>query len=97
MASFSGQLGYAYATQGRREDATKILAELSRRSDQGDSLSTAIAQVYIGLGNKDQAYEWLHRAIMQRDGNLFLKVDPIYDPLRGDARFQDVLRSINLK
>ncbi|PWU05742.1 MAG: hypothetical protein C5B51_13880 [Terriglobia bacterium] len=96
MPSYSGQLGYAYATQGRTEDAKKILAELSRRSDQGDSLSTAIAQVYIGLGNKDQAFEWLHKAIMQRDGNLFLKVDPIYDPLRGDARFVNLLRSINL-
>ena len=96
MASFSGQLGYAYAAQGRTEDARNILAELSRRSDQGDSLSTAIAQVYIGLGNKDQAFEWLHKAIMQRDGNLFLRVDPIYDPLRGDTRFLDLLRSINL-
>ena len=97
MASFSGQLGYAYAVEGRTEDARKILAELSRRSDQGDSLSTAIAQVYIGLGNKDQAFEWLHKAIIQRDGNLYLKVDPIYDPLRGDARFVDLLHSINLK
>jgi tetratricopeptide (TPR) repeat protein len=96
MASFSGQLGYAYAVQGRTEDAKRILAELSSRSDQGDSLSTAIAQVYIGLGNKDQAFDWLHKAIMQRDGNLFLKVDPIYDPLRKDARFRNLLRSINL-
>ena len=96
MASFSGQLGYAYAVQGRTGDARRLLAELSSRSDQGDSLSTAIAQVYIGLGNKDQAFEWLHKAIMQRDGNLFLKVDPIYDPLRKDARFRNLLRSINL-
>jgi len=96
MASFSGQLGYAYATQNRTDDAKKIVADLSTRSDQGDSLSTAIAQVYIGLGNKDQAFEWLHRAIMQRDGNLFLKVDPIYDPLRKDARFNNLLRAINL-
>ena len=97
LAAFGGQLGYAYAVQGRTEDAKKILAELSNRTDQGDSLSTAIAQVYIGLGNKDQAFEWLRRAIMQRDGNLFLMVDPIYDPLRGDPRFRNLLRSINLK
>jgi TolB-like protein/Flp pilus assembly protein TadD len=96
IASFSGQLGYAYAVQGRTDDAKRVLADLSSRSDQGDSLSTAIAQVYIGLGNKDQAFEWLRKAIMQRDGNLFLKVDPIYDPLRSDARFRSLLRSVNL-
>jgi TolB-like protein/Flp pilus assembly protein TadD len=96
LASFSGQLGYAYAVLGRTEDARRILAELSSRSDQGDSLSTAIAQVYIGLGQKDRAFEWLHKAIMQRDGNLFLKVDPIYDPLRKDAQFRDLIRAINL-
>ena len=96
MASFSGQLGYAYATQGRTEDANRILSKLLSRSDSGDSLSTAIAQVYIGLGNKDKAFEWLNKAVMQRDGNLFLKADPIYDPLRSDARFRTLLRSINL-
>jgi len=56
----------------------------------------AIAQVYIGLGNKDRAFEWLNKAVMQRDGNLFLKVDPIYDSLRNDVRFGRLLHSINL-
>jgi TolB-like protein/Tfp pilus assembly protein PilF len=96
MASFSGQLGYAYAMQGRTEDANRILSELLSRSDLGDSLSTAIAQVYIGLGNKDRAFDWLNKAVMQRDGNLFLKVDPIYDSLRNDSRFGRLLHSINL-
>jgi tetratricopeptide (TPR) repeat protein len=96
MASFSGQLGYAYARQGRTEDANRILSELLGRSDLGDSLSTAIAQIYIGLGNRDRAFEWLNRAVMQRDGNLFLKIDPIYDSLRGDSRFSSLLRSMSL-
>jgi adenylate cyclase len=96
MASFSGQLGYAYASQGRTEDANRILSELLGRSDLGDSLSTAIAQIYIGLGNRDRAFEWLNKAVMQRDGNLFLKVDPIYDSLRNDSRFSSLLRSMNL-
>jgi TolB-like protein/Tfp pilus assembly protein PilF len=96
MASFSGQLGYAYAIEGRTEDANRVLSKLLSRSDSGDSLSTAIAQVYIGLGNKDRAFEWLNKAVRQRDGNLFLKADPIYDSLRGDARFKTLLTSINL-
>jgi adenylate cyclase len=82
--------------QGRTDDANRILSDLLGRSDQGDSLSTAIAQVYIGLGNKDRAFEWLNKAVMQRDGNLFLKVDPIYDSLRNDVRFGRLLHSINL-
>jgi hypothetical protein len=96
MASFSGQLGYAYALRGRTEDANRILSELLGRSDLGDSLSTAIAQIYIGLGNRDRAFEWLNRAVMQRDGNLFLKVDPINDSLRNDSRFGSLLGSMNL-
>ena len=96
MASFSGQLGYAYAKQGRTQDANRILSALLSRSDLGDSLSTAIAQIYIGLGDRDRAFEWLNRAVMQRDGNLFLKVDPIYDSLRSDPRFASLLRSSNL-
>lgn len=96
MASFSGQLGYAYAIQGRTADANRILSELLSRSDLGDSLSTALAQIYIGLGNREHAFEWLNKAVMQRDGNLFLKVDPIYDSLRNDPRFGSLLRSINL-
>ncbi len=96
MAVYSGQLGYAYAREGRTEDANRILSDLLNRSDQGDSLSTAIAQVYIGLGDKDHAFEWLKKAVMQRDGNLFLKVDPVYDSLRRDLRFGSLLQSINL-
>ena len=96
MASFSGQLGYAYAIEGRTGDANKILSELLSRSDQGDSLSTAIAQIYIGLGARDRAFDWLNKAVIQRDGNLFLKVDPIYDSLRNDARFGSLLKSIHL-
>ncbi len=96
MASFAGQLGYAYAIEGRTRDANQILSELLSRSDQGDSLSTAIAQVYIGLGDRDRAFEWLNKAVMQRDENLFLKVDPIYDSLRNDSRFGSLLHSMDL-
>jgi hypothetical protein len=96
MASFAGQLGYAYAIEGRTRNANQILWELLSRSDQRDSLSTAIAQIHIGLGNRDRAFEWLNKAVLQRDANLFLKVDPIYDSLRSDSRFGSLLHSMNL-
>jgi TolB-like protein/Flp pilus assembly protein TadD len=96
MPLFAGHLGYAYGVVGRKADADRVLKFLQGRTDQGDSLSTAIAQVYVGLGDKDHAFEWLNKAVAQRDGNLLLKVDPMYDSLRSDPRFAALMRSLNL-
>ncbi|MGA8493226.1 MAG: hypothetical protein WB711_22585 [Terriglobales bacterium] len=52
---------------------------------------------YIGLGNIDQAVRWLEKAHSEHSSSLTaLKVDPTYDPLRGDSRFQKLLRQIGL-
>lgn len=52
-----------------------------------------IAFVYAGLGDKDREVHWLDRAAAVHDSWLeFTKVDPIFDPLRGDERFQDLLK-----
>jgi TolB-like protein/Tfp pilus assembly protein PilF len=57
-----------------------------------------IAGVEGHLGNLDAAMQWIERAIVVHDGNLaFLAVDPLYDPLRGDPRFQAVLERLGLK
>jgi hypothetical protein len=58
--------------------------------------SYGLALVYAGLGEKDQAFEWLGKAFGEGDmGMLFLKIDPPLDPLRSDPRFQDLLRRMN--
>jgi hypothetical protein len=55
-----------------------------------------VALIHAGLGEKDQAFEWLERAYEERDkGLLFLRIDPPLDPLRSDPRFQDLLRRMN--
>jgi hypothetical protein len=55
-----------------------------------------IALVHAGLGEKDQAFEWLERAYAERDkGMLFLLVDQTLDPLRSDPRFDDLVRRMN--
>ena len=60
-----------------------------------DSLSLAIA--YIGVGDNDNALAWLEKAHREHSGSLSaLKVDPTYDPLRGDPGFQRLLRRIGL-
>ena len=64
--------------------------------DQKHFPAAMIAEIYIGLGDKDQALEWLHKAIDQKDMSVFLKVDPLYDPLRTDPRFGNLLKRMNL-
>ena len=91
-------LGHAYAVSGRQAEAQKILDELLARSKRGYFPSWTIATIYIGLGDKDRAFEWLGKAIEERGENtVWLKVAPVYDPLRSDPRFADLLRRLNLQ
>ncbi|MEO8052822.1 MAG: hypothetical protein ABI833_20625 [Acidobacteriota bacterium] len=88
-------LAYAYAVSGRRDKAHEILNEFL--GDFTPSFpALMIAEIYIGLGDKDHAFQWLNRAIDQKDLALFLKCDPMYDPLRADLRFSALLKRTNL-
>jgi len=56
-----------------------------------------IAVVYVGLRQKDRAMEWLEKAYEQRTDTLtYIKMEPRFDPLRSDPRFQDMLRRLHL-
>jgi serine/threonine protein kinase/tetratricopeptide (TPR) repeat protein len=88
-------IGYVYARMGRAPDARKVIADLQEQSTRGYIAPTNFAKVYIGLGDKEQAFAWLEKGYQQRDFWLtFLKGDPIFDPLRSDPRFQDLLRRV---
>jgi len=89
-------LGYAYAVSGNRAKALEILNELLRLFSPNSFPAAMIAEVYIGLADKDRAFEWLHKAVDQKDLAVFLKTDPLYDPLRPDPRFATLLRRMNL-
>jgi Tfp pilus assembly protein PilF len=94
---FIASLGYAYAVSGRQAEARKILDELLARSKRGYFPSWTIAMIYIGLGDKDRAFEWFGKAVEERGENtVWLKIGPLYDPLRSDPRFADLLRRLNL-
>ncbi len=70
----------------------------TERAKQEYVLRTRFAVIYAYLGEKDQAFEQLGKAYEERDFNLaFLKVEPRWDPLRDDPRFQDLLRRMNLE
>jgi len=56
-----------------------------------------VALVYVGLGEKDQALEWLEKAAAQHSGYLaYVKTEPLMDGLRSDPRFDNLLRRIGL-
>ncbi len=89
-------LGYAYAVEGRRAEAQKVLDQLKERSNQRYVSAATRARIYAGLGEKDQTFQWLERSYEERSiGSI--EVDPIYDPLRSDPRFADLLRRMNLQ
>jgi tetratricopeptide (TPR) repeat protein len=91
-----GLLAFLYARAGRREDALRMLSELERRAKTGYVPATALANTYLGLGAKEKALSFLERAYEDRDISLvWLKVNWIYNPLRTDPRFQDLLRRMN--
>jgi len=90
-------LGQAYALSGNRSEALKAIDQMKEWSRQRYISPHSVALIYVGLGEKDLAFEWLDAAIKVRSEHLgWLKVDPRVDPLRSDPRFADLLRRVGL-
>ncbi len=90
-------LCYGYAISGRRGEAMKILSELNQLSMQEYVSPYLIAIIYVGLGLSDQAFEWLYKAVENPDILLVhIKVDPIFDSIRPDPRFKELLKKVGL-
>ncbi len=90
-------LAYTYAVSGNRADALKILEGLKARSRKTYVSPAHIATVYAGLGEKDQAFEWLERAYTARSRSLaWLNVAREWDGLRSDPRFTALLAKVGL-
>jgi TolB-like protein/DNA-binding winged helix-turn-helix (wHTH) protein/Tfp pilus assembly protein PilF len=91
------QLAYAYAVAEKRDEAKKLLNDLVRLSKEQYVSPMDFAIVYIGLGDKDQAIEWLNKTFDENPYRLsFIKVNPRFDSLRSDPRFTDLLRRMKL-
>jgi tetratricopeptide (TPR) repeat protein len=90
-------LGHALGTAGQRTKARRILAEVKEISEQKYVSPYNIAMIYAGLGEADRAMVWIEKACADRVFNLaYLRVDPAFDSLRSDPRFQQVLQRIHL-
>ncbi|NIP23941.1 MAG: tetratricopeptide repeat protein, partial [Phycisphaerae bacterium] len=89
-------LGHACGLAGRTEEAARILEELQPKA-KDFALPVALAILNIGLGDKEAALQWLESGYDWQVGQLFwLKPDPVFDSLRSEPRFQNLLNRINL-
>jgi DNA-binding winged helix-turn-helix (wHTH) protein/TolB-like protein/Flp pilus assembly protein TadD len=92
-----GELAYAYGLAGRRQEALGLLDELLALSREGRDTAFSIALLHHGLDDTDRALEWLYKAYEERDFRMILLlVDPIWNTLRPDPRFRDLLLQIGL-
>jgi len=92
-----GVLLRAYAHAGRRTEALRLLDELKRRQQTGYVPAAAFVNAYLGLGDNEQAFARLERAYQEHSQILqYIKVYPFFDPLRGDPRFEDLVRHVGL-
>jgi serine/threonine-protein kinase len=90
-------LGCALAAAGRTSEAESILAEVRDRASKEYVSAADVAILHAALGQHDEAFEWLHKAVEQRAGWLgYLNVDAIWDPIRQDPRFEAVLQQVGL-
>jgi TolB-like protein/DNA-binding winged helix-turn-helix (wHTH) protein/Flp pilus assembly protein TadD len=92
-------LGYSYAVMGRRTEAHRVLDKLNELSKRKYVSPIWRVKIYAGLVEKDKAFEWLEKAY--EDHSIvsvgYIKTNPMFDPLRSDPRFADLLRRTNLQ
>ncbi len=92
-----GPLGSCYGGAGQKEKALAALDGLNEAAKQMYVAPISWVMLYLGIGDLERAFEWLEKAAEARDVLLcYLKVGPIYDPLRDDPRYVEMLQRIGL-
>jgi tetratricopeptide (TPR) repeat protein len=89
-------LGWIYALSGRRSDALKVLAQLKELDKHAFVDQYNVAIVYVGLGDKGQAFVALDRAYSHPTSGVFLKSDPFWNTMSSDPRYAALLRRMGL-
>jgi len=90
-------LAHAYAREGNKEEAEKLLTDLVRQSKKQYVSPYYFAVVYVGLGENEKAMEWLEKAFADRsNGLVFMKVEPELDNLRSNQRFLALQKRVKL-
>jgi tetratricopeptide (TPR) repeat protein len=92
-----GDLGFALAVSGQRDEATRMRDDLIARRGRGYYPAFPIAEIEVGLGNTDSALDWLERAVDERNtGFYFPSVDPVWDAIRPTPRFRALMTRMHL-
>jgi len=90
-------MALSYARAGRRADALFILRKMEDRARRGHQGSTLVGAVYAALGDRDPAFRWLDEAFKEHDTFMpWLRVDPEFENLHADPRFDDLIRRIGI-
>lgn len=90
-------LGHSLALSGDRPGALRILTQLQTMSHQRYVPLLYLAGIHVGLGDYNQAFQEMNRAVLEHDDRLiYLAVEPMADPLRSDPRFQTLLTQVHL-
>jgi len=90
-------LAYGYALAGRRTEALAILKELETKYERHEALGQDLAAVYLGLGDKDNAFAWLEKDFQAHSGLLArIRWQLPFESLRSDPRYADLLRRMGL-
>lgn len=93
----AGLVGYAHALAGHEAEARRGLEELQESARQGDYVAPIDpAIIHLGLGETELALDWLERLEADRGARTFL-IDPIFDPLRSEPRFQRLVERLGME
>ena len=90
-------LGYAFGVSGRRDEALGVLRTLQAKYEKREAFGGDVAAVYLGLGDKDQAFAWIEKDLQARSGRLgrvFYQVP--FESLRDDPRYADLRRRMGM-
>ena len=97
LADYDGSIAYYYGVSGNRAQAEQVIARLTQLSAKSYVPASALQKAYLGLGDNRKALDWLEKSCENQEPICWwLKVDPIYDPLRNEPRFQAIVKKVGL-
>jgi hypothetical protein len=92
------QVGVSLALAGEKKEALRAIRELQDISGKRYVSPYGVAQIYATLNDKEQTYKWLETAYRDRAVWMsYLAVDPVFDSIRSEDRFRDLLRRVDLR